>query len=599
MTNASPAIGIDLGTSYSVIAIHRNDAVEIIPNSQGNRVTPSCVAFTRDERLIGEGAIYQAPNNAENTIYAAKRLIGRKFDDEAIQGDIKKFPFCVMEADGQMKIKVNYRNQEPTFFPEQISAMVLEKLKEDAEAFLGHAISNVVITCPAYFNDEQRKATTSAANIAGLNVLRLINEPTAAALAYGMNVQNVGRKNVLIFDFGGGTFDVSILTMKDKDYKVRAIKGDTHLGGEDIDQRMVEYFTEEFQRKFDRDISGSKNLLRSLKTQCERAKVLLSQDMQAPVTLAGTSLTGTISRARFEDLNNDLFEKAIDLVAKALRDAEMTKDEINEVVLVGGSSRIPRVQELLQEFFDGKELNKSVHPDECVAYGAAVQAAMLQKATSERMKGLTLIDVCPLSLGIELCDESFSVIIPRNHSLPVKKIKTFYTTFNNQTWTDVEIFEGERPIARANHFLGHFALDGIPPAPKGAKVNVEFEIDENGILLASAIEPRTGKSSKITILNKTRLSKEDAARALKVAEQMKQEDAATRQRFAALHELEQLCTKIRGDIQLVAEENRERVLEKVIEMLEWAHLNRYSAKEAIEEKKNELEIFFNNFSRRI
>lgn len=500
-----------------------------------------------------------------------------------------------MEIEDQMKIKVKYINQEPTFFPEQISAMVLEKLKQDAETYLGVPISNVVITCPAYFNDEQRKATTSAANIAGLNILRLINEPTAAALAYGMSVNNVGRKNVLIFDFGGGTFDVSIMIMKDKEYKVRAVKGNTHLGGEDFDMRMVKHFTEQFQRKFKQDITGNKSLMRNLKTQCERAKVLLSTEIQANVTLPGTDLTGIISRALFEDLNNDLFEKAIDLVDKALKDAEMTKDEVSEVVLVGGSSRIPRVQELLKDFFNGKELNKSVNPEECVAYGAAVQAALLQKDITNRMKGLTLCDVCPLSLGIELIDESFSVIIPRNTSIPVKKLKTFYTTFANQTWTDVEIFEGERSVARANHFLGHFALDGIPPAPRGATVNVEFEIDQNGILHASAIEPTTRKSSKITIMNKTRLSKEDAKQALKVAEQMKEQDIAHRQRFSALNVFEHFCVQIRRDIVLIRADDRDKVLEKVNETLEWIHLNRYSNKEQIDAKMAELEDFYNNF----
>lgn len=521
-------------------------------------------------------------------------MIGRNFEDEAIKNDIKSFPFCVMESDGQMKIKVNYMNEEKIFFPEEISAMVLGKLKQNAEAFIGSAVTDVVITCPAYFSDEQRKATTSAANIAGLNVLRLINEPTAAALAYGDQIGSVGRKNILIFDFGGGTFDVSILMMKDKEFKVRAIKGDTHLGGEDFDQRLVKHFTEEFQRRFNRDISEDKSLLRALKTECERAKRILSTETQATVTLAGTDLTGTVSRARFEDLCNDLFEKSINLVDEALKDADMTKDQIDEVILVGGSTRIPRIQELLQEFFNGKALNKSINCDECVAYGAATKAAMLQADIDHRSKGLKLFDVCPLSLGIELNDDSFAVIIPRNTSIPVRKSKTFYTTFDNQTWTAVEIFEGERPVARANHFLGHFALDGIPPAPRGASINVLFEIDESGILKASAIEPSTHKSSDLTIVNRTRLSKEDAARAIKEAEQLKEQDANQRERFRTVNDFEAFCATIRREIELVRENDRAAVLEKVEEMLKWAHQNRYGNKEDIEAKKEELETYWNN-----
>lgn len=413
-------------------------------------------------------------------------------------------------------------------------------------------------------------------------------------MAYGFSTNNVGRKSILIFDFGGGTFDVSILTIKDKEIIVRATAGDTHLGGEDFDNRMVAHFVDEFKRKFNRDISQDKGLLRNLKTSCERAKRVLSIETQTNITLEGTNLVSTITRARFEDLNEDLFQKSIDLVDKALRDAGLTKTDIEDVVLVGGSSRIPRVIDLVKEYFDGKELNKTINPDECVAYGAAVKAALLQDQLSTQMKGLMLSDVCPLSLGIELIDGSFSKIIGRNTPIPVERKKDFYTSFENQPWTAVEIFEGERPFARANHFLGHFALDNIPPGPKGTQIDVTFEIDANGILQATATEPKTGKSNQIVIVNRSRLSEDDANRAIEEAKRMTAEDNQHQKRSKIFNEIEEYCSQIKEDAeQLPNLDARENVLGKIEKILEWLRDNRYGSQQEMLIKKEELKEFWN------
>ncbi|XP_063709914.1 heat shock cognate 71 kDa protein-like [Culicoides brevitarsis] len=481
----SPAIGIDLGTTYSAVAVFRNGNAEIIANDQGNRVTPSCVAFESHQKIVGEAALYQAAQNLTDTIYGVKRLMGRKFTDSAIQSDIRTWPFKVVNENDKIKIETSNATR---YSPEQVSAEILGKMKKIAETFLGVKIKDVVITCPAYFNNAQREATKDAAEIAGLNVLRMINEPTAAAIAYGLNVNHTERKNILIFDFGGGTFDVTILTIKGKDYKVLATNGDTHLGGEDFDQRMVEHFVSEFKRKNNRDIRDDKSLMRNLKTHCERIKRILSMVSQAEFALEGTNLSSTITRARFEDLNYDLFEKSITLVADALRDADMSKNEIDEVVLAGGSSRIPKVQEMLSDFFNGKTLNKQVNPDEAVAMGAAVQAALLQENVEKQLKGLKLCDVCPLSLGSSIIDGSVKVVIKRNTPIPVKAFDLFTTIFDNQTTIDVAIYEGERVMAQDNHFLGRFTLSGIPPMPHGEPdIKHIYEIDENGILKVKSI----------------------------------------------------------------------------------------------------------------
>ncbi|XP_063696733.1 heat shock 70 kDa protein II-like [Culicoides brevitarsis] len=599
---SKPAIGIDLGTTYSVVAVARNGTVEILANDQGNRTTPSCVAFTDTERLVGEGALYQAHNNAENTIYAAKRLIGREFDDPDVLRDMKNWPFAVIEEDDHTKIRVQYKKETKTLYPEEISAAVLDKMRVTAEAALGTKIKDVVITIPAYFNNSQREATKIAADIAGLNVVRMINEPTAAALAYGTQFAGRGRKNVLIFDFGGGTFDVTIVTIKGKDYKVRTITGDTHLGGEDFDTLMVKHFVEEFKRKFGQDISKDKGLLRHLRTQCEQAKRILSSQTQTKVQLAGTKLEGDITRARFEDLCHDLFEKSIKLVEKALKDSEMSKEEVDDVVLVGGSSRIPKIQEMLQDFFNGKELNKSINPDECVAYGAAVQASLLQENQAEQFKGLTLCDVCPLSLGVELINGQMKVYIPRGSTVPAKHFETLQAAKAETKSIVVKIYEGERYMCEENNFLGEVELTNIRSgAEGGGKIDITFEVDKNGLLNVSAVEPITGVSKSISIVNKTRLSKDDTARMIKEATEFRALDEQAKKRVESMDGLERLCCQLkrtaaamntRGEMQNA---DKKKIDDKCDQIVSWLDANRSDVKEAFDRKHAELEAFWNSF----
>ncbi|XP_063709913.1 heat shock 70 kDa protein II-like [Culicoides brevitarsis] len=586
------AVGIDLGTTYSAVAVYRNGKSEIIQNDQGNRTTPSVVAFTSTQRLVGEAAAFQAANNPENTIYGVKRLMGRNMDDPAIQQDIKSWPFCVMQENNMVKLDVKHKGERKRLVPEQISAAILEKMKETAESFLGTEVKDVVVTCPAYFNNSQRQATKDAAQIAGLNVLRMINEPTAAAIAYGLNVNHTGRKNILIFDFGGGTFDVTILTIKDKDYKVRATNGDTHLGGEDFDQRMVEHFVSEFKRKNNRDISSDKGLMRNLKTHCERAKKILSVATKAEFVLEGTDLVGSLSRARFEDMNEDLFEKAIKLVGETLRDAEMSKNEIDEVVLVGGSSRIPKIQEMLSEFFDGKALSQKINPDEAVALGAAVQAALLQENVEKQLKGLKMCDVCPLSLGSEVRDGSVSVIIKRNSPIPIKSSKNFVTCHDYQESASVRIFEGERLMSKDNNFLGEFTVSGIPPMLRGqAKIENVYEIDENGILKVTAVT--AGSSKSITITNKSRLSKDDATRLAVEAAKFKEEDKMHEERLKAYNSFERYLYDIRRKITSLATESKQKKAKGIVgDFSKWLEDHPLASKEEFEKKEHDLREYW-------